>query len=182
MTQTDREAVLEFLETPLGKFGIAVDAKTGQLLASAFTSESLELLSLIPDTVVTNQKTVVARDQIEQAANLLKSYFEGDQLPFSNSLDLFQPGTSFQRAVWAEIEKVPFGKSASYKEVAANTGHPKAHRAAGSACGANRLTLFIPCHRIVGTNGAIGDYRWGSHLKAQLLAHEKSITHSKLGT
>lgn len=83
--------------------------------------------------------------------------------------------TPFQRQVWAEIYRIAPGRVASYSELAALVGRPKAFRAVANACGANRFAGVIPCHRVVGTNGNIGCYRWGQQVKEALLAFEKSV-------
>ena len=81
-------------------------------------------------------------------------------------------GTAFQRAVWAAIGAVPFGATISYGELARRCGRPSAVRAAGAATGRNPLTIVIPCHRIVGSSGALTGYAGGLERKRALLALE----------
>lgn len=81
-------------------------------------------------------------------------------------------GTDFQRAVWREIATIPKGSTRTYSELAAAIGNPQAARAAGTACGANPLPLFIPCHRVVGANGKLGGYSAGPAWKTLLLQRE----------
>lgn len=83
--------------------------------------------------------------------------------------------TAFQREVWREICKIEPGAVASYAELAARIGRPKAYRAVANACGANRYAGIIPCHRVVGSDGNIGGYRWGSKVKEALLTFERSV-------
>lgn len=83
-------------------------------------------------------------------------------------------GTTFQKKVWEEICKIPLGTTISYKELAIKIGHPKSYRAVASACGKNKLALVIPCHRVIGSNGDLCDYRWGKNIKQKLIAFEKS--------
>lgn len=83
-------------------------------------------------------------------------------------------GTIFQKKVWKEICKIPLGTTISYKELAIKIGHPKAYRAVASACSQNKLALIIPCHRVIGSNGDLCDYRWGENIKEKLIAFEKS--------
>jgi AraC family transcriptional regulator of adaptative response/methylated-DNA-[protein]-cysteine methyltransferase len=81
-------------------------------------------------------------------------------------------GTAFQARVWRALQKIPFGKTASYTEIAATLGQPKAVRAVAQACAANKLALLVPCHRVIRSNGDLGGYRWGLERKRALLAVE----------
>ena len=83
-------------------------------------------------------------------------------------------GTAFQRQVWAALREIPPGETRSYGEVAAALGRPTASRAVAGACAANRLAVVVPCHRVVGADGALRGYRWGPDLKRRLLAMEAS--------
>ena len=81
--------------------------------------------------------------------------------------------TAFERAIWGQLQKIPFGETRSYGEVATALGRPNAARAVARACGANPVALVIPCHRVVRQDGTLGGYRWGIERKAQLLAQER---------
>jgi AraC family transcriptional regulator of adaptative response/methylated-DNA-[protein]-cysteine methyltransferase len=83
-------------------------------------------------------------------------------------------GTAFQEAVWRELARVPAGETVSYAALAARAGKPGAARAAGSACGANKVALLIPCHRAQRADGSPGGYAWGLDRKRALLAREKA--------
>lgn len=87
-------------------------------------------------------------------------------------LPLDARGTAFQRRVWQELRAIPPGTTVTYAEVAERIGRPKAVRAVGSACGANPLSLLVPCHRVIGTDGKLHGYRWGLKRKKKLLAWE----------
>ena len=91
-------------------------------------------------------------------------------------LDLDLPldprGTAFQRRVWHALRWIPAGSTASYAEIAARIGAPKAARAVGRACGSNAIALAIPCHRVLRGDGALSGYRWGAARKHALLARE----------
>jgi AraC family transcriptional regulator, regulatory protein of adaptative response / methylated-DNA-[protein]-cysteine methyltransferase len=91
---------------------------------------------------------------------------QGLQLP----LDI--RGTAFQRLVWEQLQLIPMGETASYGEIARRLGRPGAARAVARACAANELALAIPCHRVIGGDGALAGYRWGVARKRQLLARE----------
>ncbi len=81
-------------------------------------------------------------------------------------------GTIFQRKVWSEIAKIPFGKTISYSELARHCKRPKSVRAVANACGANPLPIIIPCHRVVKKGGDIGGFSCGVHIKKRLLSLE----------
>ncbi|MGH7569829.1 MAG: methylated-DNA--[protein]-cysteine S-methyltransferase [Gemmatimonadales bacterium] len=89
-------------------------------------------------------------------------------------VDLRGGGTPFQRRVWAALETIPYGSTRSYADVARAIGQPGAVRAVAQACAANPVALVIPCHRVVGRNGALGGYRWGARRKAVLLERERA--------
>ena len=107
---------------------------------------------------------------IIQAIEELDAYFRGELHRFGTSL--IPIGTPFQQAVWSEIAKIPYGDTATYKEIAERIGKPKAIRAVATAVGANALSLFIPCHRIVGSDGALRGYAGGVEAKSMLLRLE----------
>ena len=81
-------------------------------------------------------------------------------------------GTAFEERVWAALRQIPIGTTASYAEVAAAIGAPGAHRAVAKACGANRIAVLVPCHRVVRADGSLAGYRWGVERKRALIAAE----------
>jgi AraC family transcriptional regulator of adaptative response/methylated-DNA-[protein]-cysteine methyltransferase len=83
-------------------------------------------------------------------------------------------GTDFQRRVWAELQRVPLGKTASYAEIAARIGRPTATRAVARACASNHVAVVVPCHRVVRSDGGLGGYKWGVERKRALLESEKT--------
>lgn len=85
-------------------------------------------------------------------------------------------GTSFQMRVWKELQKIPYGATATYTEIAHRIGSPAATRAVGRACASNRVALAVPCHRVVRKGGAPSGYRWGAERKQRLLQREKAAT------
>ena len=88
-------------------------------------------------------------------------------------------GTEFQEKVWIELKKIPLGQTISYSELAARCGRARAARAAGSACGRNPVPLLIPCHRVVGSAGALGGFAWGVDWKQWLLAMEQNSSNKR---
>jgi AraC family transcriptional regulator of adaptative response/methylated-DNA-[protein]-cysteine methyltransferase len=83
--------------------------------------------------------------------------------------------TAFQRRVWEELRRIPFGSTRSYREVAESLGQPTAMRAVAGACAANPIALVTPCHRVVREDGSLSGYRWGTQRKAKLLAQEQAL-------
>jgi len=111
-----------------------------------------------------------ACSMVEDAARQLEEYFRGDRQVFDVLLDE-PPATPFQREVWGALRSLPYGTTATYAEVAALTGRPRAARAVGNANHANPWPVLLPCHRVVASNG-IGGYGGGERLKRFLLALE----------
>jgi len=107
---------------------------------------------------------------LAQTATQLDEYFAGKRTTFDVPLDL--AGTDFQRSVWAELSSIPFGKSVSYAQHAQRLGNAKALRAVGSAIGKNPVSIIVPCHRVIGSSGAVTGYAGGLERKRFLLALE----------
>jgi len=105
-----------------------------------------------------------------EAIEQLREYFDGKRTQFNLPLDV--SGTPFQMAVWHELQKVPYGSTCSYIDIARLLGKPGAARAVGMANHENPLAIVIPCHRVVGSNGSLTGYAGGLHLKQQLLGIE----------
>lgn len=100
----------------------------------------------------------------------LMEYFEGKRKVFEIPLEV--EGTEFQKKVWTEMAKIPFGERMSYGELAKKSGCPKGARAVGLACNKNKIPIIIPCHRVVGKNGNLTGFAGGLDIKAQLLKLE----------
>lgn len=112
----------------------------------------------------------------------LDEYFAGTRLLFDLPLKPGgkrgkggEGGTAFQRAIWSAIAAVPFGSTATYSSLAVRCGRPSAARASGAATGRNPISLIIPCHRIVGSSGALTGYAGGLERKRTLLAFERAV-------
>lgn len=103
------------------------------------------------------------------ASTTEKVIFEGLKHPLK--LDI--KGTDFQLKVWNELQKVPFGDTVTYSELAKRIGQPKAIRSVATAVADNPIAMLIPCHRVIHKDGSIGEYHWGAKLKQQLLEWEK---------
>ena len=103
----------------------------------------------------------------------LEAYFKGLRKRFD--LPLLLVGTEFQKSVWQGLLQIPFGTTASYKELAQNIDNKTAVRAVASAVGANAISIFIPCHRIIGADGSLTGYAGGLEAKKKLLALEQNM-------
>jgi methylated-DNA-[protein]-cysteine S-methyltransferase len=104
---------------------------------------------------------------LKQAGKELHEYLAGKRADFS--VPIAFDGTEFQREIWKQIARIPFGKTISYTELARRAGAPKATRAVGTATGRNPLGIIIPCHRVVGKDGGLGGYAGGLDRKKSLL-------------
>lgn len=106
-----------------------------------------------------------------QAATQLDEYFAGKRTEFDVALDM--TGTEFQRSVWVALATIPFGKSVSYAQHAQTVRNPKAVRAVAAAIGKNPISIIVPCHRVIGSTGAVTGYAGGLERKKFLLALER---------
>lgn len=104
----------------------------------------------------------------------LREYFSGTRTTFQ--VNLFRHGTPFQRRVWQALTKVPYGQTVSYGDIAKSIGQPTASRAVGAANGKNPLSIFIPCHRVIGESGQLIGYGGGLPIKEDLLALEHRVS------
>jgi AraC family transcriptional regulator, regulatory protein of adaptative response / methylated-DNA-[protein]-cysteine methyltransferase len=112
-------------------------------------------------------------EHIKQAKKEINEYFEGKRRTFNVKLDT--PGTEFQKSVWDILKEIPFGTTTSYQQQAENLNKPKAVRAIASANGFNRVSIIIPCHRVIGKDGTMTGYGGGIERKKWLIDHERSI-------
>jgi methylated-DNA-[protein]-cysteine S-methyltransferase len=125
---------------------------------------------------VTFVKTRLPNDRklpecVKEGIRQLEEYFKGARKNFS--LKLLLQGTPFQKLVWQRLKKIPYGKLASYGEVARAIGKPNAYRAVGNANNKNPIAIIIPCHRVIGSDGTLVGYGGGLWRKEWLLDHEK---------
>ena len=109
---------------------------------------------------------------IAAAAIQLEQYFAGERTEFD--LDVELEGTPFERRVWDEVRAIPYGETATYAEIAERIGRPSACRAVGRANGRNPVALIVPCHRVIGSTGALTGYGGGLDRKRTLLELERS--------
>jgi methylated-DNA-[protein]-cysteine S-methyltransferase len=157
------------LKTPVGTLYLI--SHEHLLLASGF-SNFKELTSQLSEEDRERRITEVKRLPI--ITDLLEDYFSGD-LRALDGIGVRQPGEKFSQAAWKAMRKVAPGKTISYGELAKRAGSADAVRAAGSACARNLIALVVPCHRIVKTGGALGNYAYGLGVKEWLLRHEGAL-------
>lgn len=157
------------LKTPIGTLYLL--AHDELLLASGYSSFA-KLHSQLENIDQERQISNVKRIPI--VSDLLEDYFDGD-LRAIDGISVRQPGERFSQSAWKSMRKVAPGKTISYAELAKKSGSPDAIRAAGSACARNLIALVIPCHRIVRSGGALGNYAYGLDAKEWLLRHEGAL-------
>ena len=105
-----------------------------------------------------------------EARRQMEAYFAGELTEFDLPLNMI--GTEFQKTVWRELLNIPFGVTISYGELAERVGNPSASRAVGAANGRNPISIIVPCHRVIGSNGKLTGYGGGIERKEWLLSHE----------
>ena len=145
------------VETPLGRLTVVADeTAVGELLLPGET----------PSETVPERRTAL----LCRAENELREYFRGVRQDFD--LPLAPAGTPFQQRVWQELRRIPYGRTASYGEIAKRIGLPKGSRAVGQANHRNPIPILIPCHRVIAAHGALGGYGGGPDIKIRLLKLE----------
>jgi AraC family transcriptional regulator of adaptative response/methylated-DNA-[protein]-cysteine methyltransferase len=162
----------QWLETPLGAM-LAVADDRGLHLLDFVDRRGLEralqvLQRRLKARVLPGEHPVLA-----QIARELREYFDGHRNTFDTPVVL--TGSAFQSAVWKALRTIDAGTTRSYGELAAIIGQPTAVRAVGRANGDNRLSIIIPCHRVIGADGALTGYGGGLWRKEKLLEHERAI-------
>lgn len=111
-------------------------------------------------------------DKIEEFADQCNDYrdlLDGNTLELKNIQIEYLFGTKFQRSIWEQLRRVPYGKTSNYGTIALAAGSVKKSRAVGKACGENKIAVLVPCHRILGSSGDYVSYRWGVDIKKKLL-------------
>ena len=156
-------------KTPVGTLYLISDEHI--LLAAGFRSFEDLIERMDPQDSMRDIKSV---RNIPVISDLVKDYFEGD-LSAINGIQVRQPGGDFFQSVWKVMLKIPAGKTMSYADLAKRAGSENAVRAAGSACARNLVAPIIPCHRVVKSGGALGNYGFGLETKDWLLRFEGAL-------
>lgn len=157
------------LKTPIG--GLNLISENEILLASGF-GDLKQLKSGL--SIEDQNKTAREVKRITGVTDLINDYFNGD-LTALNKIYVRQPGGEFSQRAWKAMRRIRASQVISYSELAKKAGSPAAVRAAGSACAKNLIAVVVPCHRIVKTGGALGNYAYGVKNKEWLLAHEGAL-------
>lgn len=146
------------IDSPIGK--IAIFAENEKIIRINLKTDEK------PDSVITEKILLKAEKQLFEYFSGKRSFFE---------LEYEFSGTDFQKSVWRELEKIPFGETKTYGEIAAAIGNPKAGRAVGSSCNKNPLAIIVPCHRVIGAGGKLTGFACGTEVKKWLLGHEAGL-------
>ncbi len=144
--------------TPIGTIGIE---ETNEHISKVYFNSEI------------NQKNITIKETflLLEAKQQLEEYFTGKRTIFT--LPLAPSGTQFQKNIWHSLQAIPYGETRSYKQIAISVGNEKASRAVGMANNKNPIPIFIPCHRVIGSNGSLVGYAGGLDIKELLLDLEK---------
>jgi methylated-DNA-[protein]-cysteine S-methyltransferase len=149
-----------YARTPLGR--VLIVTAGGHLVGLHFAGEA-RTPNVRGHTRGTREPMMMVRDQLQE-------YFHGDRTRFELPLRL--EGTPFQIAVWSALLQIPHGRTSTYGQIAVGLGRPRGARAVGSANGQNPISIVVPCHRLIGADGALTGYGWGLDRKRRLLELE----------
>lgn len=159
-------AIVQTLDTPDGAFTILVDDRQ-QVLASGWTADAQAVIGRLAPA----QRPQSIAEGETDAAEAALAYYAGD-LSAIDAVAVKQTGTALQLAGWAALRAIAPGEPLTYTGFAGRLGSPSAVRAAASICARNAPALFVPCHRVLRTDGTLGGFAWGLEVKERLLARE----------
>lgn len=152
------------MKSPVGDLQLI--ASDEGLSAILWENDDISRVRVKPEIEDINHK-ILKRAEIE-----INEYFSGNRTSFT--IPIAPKGTDFQLRVWEELQKIPYGTTISYGELAKKIGNPKASRAVGAANGKNPLSIVIPCHRVISSSGGLTGFAGGHKVKSHLLNIEKS--------
>ena len=153
-----------YLKSPIGQIKITGDETSVNSILFVFNDTEME---------EENINSVLAQCKKE-----LSEYFTGKRKDFD--VPISQAGTEFQQRVWNELTKIPYGKTVSYNFIAESLGDKKSVRAVGTSNGKNQLSIIVPCHRVIGSDGSLTGYAGGLWRKKWLLNHEKEFSDGEM--
>jgi methylated-DNA-[protein]-cysteine S-methyltransferase len=164
-------AYVDEVESPAGLLAFAVD-EDGALIRLHFVESDY---GSVMEEDLEDEGYVVEADESRTAKvrEELSEYTSGRRMTFD--VPLAFAGSEWQKVVWRELTRIPFGETRSYGEIADNLGRPGAARAVGRANASNILPLVVPCHRVIAADGTLGGFNGGLHLKERLLEHERRV-------
>jgi methylated-DNA-[protein]-cysteine S-methyltransferase len=156
--------------SPVGDLCLTVES--GRLVGLSFGSGDDQTLQALHRDSNEPGGRAADRRVLDAACEQLDQYFKSRRKTFG--LPIALKGTPFQLRVWAELAKIPYGTTISYRQLAERVGNPGASRAVGSANGANALALIVPCHRVIAADGSLAGFAGGVAVKRALLEHERA--------
>jgi methylated-DNA-[protein]-cysteine S-methyltransferase len=156
-------------------FTTYVNSPLGELEITTAEDTLLSILFVKADKKPSPQKEASVESPLimHQTIQQLEEYFEGKRQEFA--VKFIHQGTDFQNKVWAELYNIPFGKTISYLELARRIGNEKSIRAVGTTNGNNKISIIVPCHRVIGSNGSLVGYGGDLWRKKWLLDHEQKV-------
>lgn len=167
-----KKLYLSLFDTQLGQMIAIADEQILYLVefvdGRGVDREIEKLQDKMQATIISGRTFII--DLIEKE---MQYYFDGTLSTFTTPMQL--TGSPFQQSVWRELQKIPYGQTISYLELAIRIGNPRACRAVAQANGANQLAIIIPCHRVINANGNLGGYAGGIARKQWLLNNEKNL-------
>ena len=169
------ELFLNKIESPLGEMLLVTDDQ-GMVRALDFTNHQVRLRRELRERFGDIEpREGTETEAVRMISGKLDRYFKGD-LTALDDIAVAADGTDFQGEVWAALRKIPAGRTVTYGELARSLGHadPRMARDIGAAIGANPIAVIVPCHRVIGSDGALKGYAWGLQRKHRLLVHEKA--------
>ena len=165
MNTSQSTSLTRIWESPIGPLGLT--ARDGMLRGIDLAPDP----ATFPPRPESGETMIGNPRRLDAVQTQLEAYFAGKRRSFDLELDWDQ-GTEFQRRVWHELGRIPYGTTRSYGEIASRLGQPGAMRAVGGANNANPLPIVIPCHRVVQSDGSLGGFAGGPAMKRRLLAVE----------
>ncbi|PIQ11362.1 MAG: cysteine methyltransferase [Ignavibacteriales bacterium CG18_big_fil_WC_8_21_14_2_50_31_20] len=156
------------------KFVSYLKSQIGQLKITADENSINSILFVFDNTQLENENS---NEILEICKKQLNEYFVGERKEFDVNIN--QEGTEFQQKVWNELVKLPFGKTVSYNYIAERVGGKNMMRAVGSANGKNQISIIVPCHRVIGSDGSLTGYAGGMWRKEWLLKHEDKYSNEE---
>lgn len=160
-------ALIQTIDTPDGALTILADAEQ-RVLASGWSGDHEAIIARVHPSM---RPTDVSEGETD-AASAASAYYDGD-LAAIDSVAVHQHGTEMQHLGWAALRRITPGRPLTYSEFAIELGSPSAVRAAASICARNAPALFVPCHRVLRSDGSLGGFAWGLEVKERLLARER---------
>ncbi|MEU4421937.1 methylated-DNA--[protein]-cysteine S-methyltransferase [Actinoplanes sp. NPDC024001] len=156
------------MDTPVGPFTV-ITTDTGAVRASGFTTDVPELMRLVHPALAA---PVEENDDVGPVRAAVRDYLAGDLTALDGVVVEQHSRGEFMVHAWEVMRQIKPGAPVTYTRYAELAGRPTAIRAAASACARNAVALFLPCHRVLRTDGSLGGYRWGLPVKSWLLQHE----------